>query len=122
MEQQYDMGVTEERARKIENILKELYEDQYNCKLVRATEKKDGASAQAPLTDRYKAQEAHGGHQGLQKQNPQHLYTGSTLACVIWVQLQAPGPLVNKVKFEYYLKQIRDRKLCELKDMTGYVC
>ncbi len=45
MEQQYDMEVTEERARKIENILKELYEDQYNCKLVRATEKKDGASA-----------------------------------------------------------------------------
>lgn len=45
MEQQYDMEVTEERARKIENILKELYEDQYDCKLVRVTEKKGGASA-----------------------------------------------------------------------------
>ncbi len=45
MEQQYDMEVTEERTRKIENILKELYEDQYNCKLVRVTDKKGGASA-----------------------------------------------------------------------------
>lgn len=46
MEQQYDMEVTEERARKIEKILKELYEDQYkDCRLVRVTDKKGGASA-----------------------------------------------------------------------------
>lgn len=43
MEQQYDMEVTEERAEKIENVLKTLYEDQYDCKLVRVTEKKGGA-------------------------------------------------------------------------------
>lgn len=45
MEQQYDMEVTEERAEKIKNILKNLYEDQYGCKLVRVKDKKDGASA-----------------------------------------------------------------------------
>ncbi|MCI8430475.1 MAG: hypothetical protein HFI16_09550 [Lachnospiraceae bacterium] len=43
-----DMEVTEERARKIENILKELYEDQYDCELIRVTKKKDRAPVQTP--------------------------------------------------------------------------
>ncbi len=45
MEQQFDMEVTEERAKKIQNILKELYEDQYDCKLVPVKKEKGGASA-----------------------------------------------------------------------------
>lgn len=45
MKQQFDMEVTEERAKKIKKILKNLYEDQYECKLVRVKEKKGGASA-----------------------------------------------------------------------------
>lgn len=45
MEHQYDMEVTEERAEKIKEILMALYEDQYGCKLIRVSEKKDGASA-----------------------------------------------------------------------------
>lgn len=44
MEQKNDMEVTEERARKIKNILKELFEDQYDCKLVLVTDKKGRAS------------------------------------------------------------------------------
>ncbi len=44
MEQKNDMEVTEERARKIKNILRELFEDQYDCKLVLVTDKKGGAS------------------------------------------------------------------------------
>lgn len=45
MEQQYDMEVTKERAEKIKQILRELYEDQYGCKLVLVSEEKDGTSA-----------------------------------------------------------------------------
>lgn len=55
MSQQSDMEVTEERARKIENVLKDLYEDQYGCELVRVTEKKDGASALDARTGEYAA-------------------------------------------------------------------
>lgn len=45
MEQQFDMEVTEERQEKIKEILKDLYEDQYKCKLVRVKDGKGGASA-----------------------------------------------------------------------------
>lgn len=44
-QQEYDMEVTEERARKIKEILKAQYEDQYGCTLVPVKDKKDGASA-----------------------------------------------------------------------------
>jgi hypothetical protein len=42
-----DMEVTEERAGKIKTVLKELYEDQYDCKLIQVT-KKGRASVQKP--------------------------------------------------------------------------
>lgn len=45
MEQQYDMEMTEERKKKIEDILRELFEDQYGCRLIRSSVKKEGASA-----------------------------------------------------------------------------
>lgn len=35
MEKEKDMEITPERARKIEDLLIKLYEDQYQCKLVR---------------------------------------------------------------------------------------
>lgn len=45
MEQQYDMEMTEERKKQIENILQTLFEDQYGCKLIRSSVKKGEASA-----------------------------------------------------------------------------
>lgn len=47
MSHKSDMEVTEERAGKIKTVLKELYEDQYDCKLIRVT-KKGRASVQTP--------------------------------------------------------------------------
>lgn len=44
-ERQYDMEVTEERKGQMEKILKALFEDQYGCKLVRSSVKKEEASA-----------------------------------------------------------------------------
>lgn len=40
-----DMEMTEAREEKIKNILIMLFEDQYGCKLVPSSSKKEGASA-----------------------------------------------------------------------------
>lgn len=45
MEQQYDMEMTEDRKKQIENILAVLFEDQYSCKLIRSSVKNSEASA-----------------------------------------------------------------------------
>ncbi len=44
MGQPHDMEMTEERKKRIENILLTLFEDQYGCKLLRFSEKKKEAS------------------------------------------------------------------------------
>ncbi len=38
MEERNDMELTPERARRIEELLIKLYEDQYQCKLVRTSQ------------------------------------------------------------------------------------
>jgi len=40
MEWQYDIEMSEERKKQIENILLMLFEDQYGCKLLYSSEKK----------------------------------------------------------------------------------
>lgn len=44
MEQQYDMEMTEDRKEKVKEILQTLFEDQYGCKLIRSSLKKEEIS------------------------------------------------------------------------------
>ena len=43
MEEKRDMELTPERAKKIEELLIKLYEDQYQCKLVRTSKQEASA-------------------------------------------------------------------------------
>ena len=44
MEEKKDMELTPERASRIEELLIRLYEDQYQCKLVRSTSQQEATA------------------------------------------------------------------------------